>query len=111
MAPREMRQCQANSKLKAQCSFLGRSHIGQRTSGEYFAQLASGGTLLLETIQFSTSEVFLPANQSGQLAASINKPVSRLNSVFCSFVPPLDAANKAAGKQVVNTFQWYGKFA
>ena len=75
---------------------------------KYFAQLASGGTLLYETTQFSTSSVFLPVNQSGQLAASINKPVSRLNSVFCNFLPPLTAADKLNGKQVVNTFQGYG---
>ena len=77
----------------------------------YFAQLASGGSLLLETTQFSTSEVYLPLNQAGSLVASINKPVSRLNSVFCTFVPPLTAAEKLAGKQIVNTFQGYGAFA
>ena len=78
---------------------------------KYFAQLASGGSLLLETTQFSTSEVYLPLNQAGSVIASINKPVSRLNSVFCTFVPPLTADNKLAGKQIVNTFQGYGDFA
>ena len=78
---------------------------------KYFAQLASGGTLLLESTAFSSSDVFLPANQSGEFACSINKPVSRLNSVFCSFVPVLSAADKLNGKQVVNTFQGYGDFA
>ena len=67
---------------------------------KYFAQLASGGTLLYETSQFSTSSVFLPVNQSGQLAASINKPVSRLNSVFCNFLPPLTAPDKLAGNKL-----------
>ena len=70
--------------------------------------LHPGGTLLFESSMFSTSSVFLPVNQSGQLAASINKPVSRLNSVFCNFIPPLTAADKLNGKQVVNTFQGYG---
>lgn len=78
---------------------------------KYFAQLASGGTLLLEAAQFHSSEIFLFGNQSGQLAASLNKPVSRLNSVFCSFVPVLSPADKLAGKQVVNTFQGYDDFA
>ena len=71
---------------------------------KYFAQLASGGTLLLETTQFSTSEVYLPLNQAGSVIASINKQVSRLNSVFCTFVPPLTVQDKVAGKQLVNTF-------
>ena len=78
---------------------------------KYFAQLASGGTLLLESTQFSSTEVFLPQNQSGQFACSVNKPVSKLNSVFCTFVPILTAADKLNGKQVVNTFQGYGDFA
>ena len=78
---------------------------------KYFAQLASGGTLLYETTQFSTSEVFLAASQNGDLAASINKPVSRLNSVFVTFVPLLSPADKAGGRQLVNTFQSYGDAA
>ena len=77
----------------------------------YFSQLASGGTLLYETSQFSSHTVFLPANQAGQFACSINKPVSRLNSVFCTFVPVLTQPEKNGGKQVVNTFQGYGDFA
>ena len=77
---------------------------------KYFAQLASGGTLLYETTQFSTSEVFLSASLDGQLAASINKPVSRLNSVFCTFVPALTGPDKLAGRQIVNTFRGYGDF-
>ena len=49
--------------------------LGSALQEKYFAQLASGGTLLYETTQFSTSEVFFSASQDGQLAASINKLV------------------------------------
>ena len=77
---------------------------------KYFEQLASGGTLLYETSQFSTPEVFLPFSQAGQFSASINRPVSRLNSAFCTFVPPLTPQDKLSGKQIVNCFQGYGSF-
>ena len=65
---------------------------------------------MYETSQFSTSEVFLPSSQAGLFSASVNKPVSRLNSVFCTFVPPLTPQGKLNGKQIVNTFQGYGNF-
>ena len=76
-----------------------------------FEQLASGGTLLWEGSQFSTSEVFLPVNVEGTFSASVSKPVSRLNTIFNTFVPRLDAADNAAGRQVCNTFRGYGESA
>ena len=72
--------------------------------------MASGGTLLWEGSQFSTHYVFLPLPQEGTFNASISKPVSRLNTVFNTFVPKLEQADKDAGKQVCNTFIGYGLY-
>ena len=60
---------------------------------------------------FSTHVVFLPQSTIGHFAASVGKPVSRLNTVFATFLPMLTQADKNAGKQVCNTFQGYGEFA
>ena len=59
---------------------------------KYFEQLASGGTLLWEGSQFSTHDVFLPPSTIGQFAASVSKPVSRLNTIFNTFLPVLTQA-------------------
>ena len=85
--------------------------LDSQLQNKYFEQLASGGTLLWEGSQFSTSEVFLPVNTEGTFSASVSKPVSRLNTIFNTFVPRLDPADKAAGRQVCNTFRGYGESA
>ena len=40
----------------------------------------------------------------------MSKPVSRLNTIFNTFLPVLTQQDKEAGKQVCNTFQGYGGF-
>ena len=55
---------------------------------KYVASLAAGNALLYETTQFSTAELFLAASAAGDLAASISKPVSRLNSVLLPLCLP-----------------------
>ena len=76
----------------------------------YFQQLAYGQTLLWQGSMWDTHEVFIPLNTSGNFAASISKPVSRLMTVLNTFTPRLTQADKNAGKQYCNTFQGYGQF-
>ena len=68
--------------------------LDSQLQNKYFEQLASGGTLLWEGSQFSTHEVFLPVNTEGTFSASVSKPVSRLNTIFNTFVPRLDQVDK-----------------
>ena len=82
--------------------------FGLSPSGKYFAQLASAGTLLYETSQFSQHEGFLPLSSECLFSASISKPGSRMNTIFNTFVPILSAEDKKAGKQVMNTMIGYG---
>ena len=77
---------------------------------KYFQSLAKGDALLIHSQQFSHNEIFLTPSQ-GSFAVSLNKPVSRLATVFISFVRELSAADIQGGQTYVNTFDMFSDAA
>ena len=86
-------------------------HIGLITldsalQEKYFQSLSSGQAMLLHTKQFSHQEMFLAPSQ-GSFECTVTKPLSRLSTVFVSFVTELTLSEQQEGKSYVNTFSFF----
>ena len=77
---------------------------------KYFASLARGDALLIHSQQMSNNEVFLSPSQ-GSFSVSLNRPVSRLASVFVSWCRELSAADIAGGRNYANCFDFFPEAA
>ena len=72
---------------------------------KYFASLARGDALLVHTKQFSSNEIHLVPSQ-GSFSVSVNRPVSRLATVFASYSTEITSASPA-GVKYCNNFAFF----
>ena len=73
---------------------------------KYFASLARGDAMLIHTKCWSHHEMFVTPSQ-GSFEVSLDKPLSRLATVFVSYAKEKSAADKAGGSSYVNSFDFF----
>ena len=73
---------------------------------KYFQSLARGDAMLIHTKCWSHHELFLSPSQ-GSFECSVNKPFSRLATVFASYTTELSGDDIAGGKNYVNNFEFF----
>ena len=73
---------------------------------KYFASLARGDAMLIHTKCWSHHEMFVQPSQ-GSFEVSLDKPLSRLATVFVSYAKEKTAADKAGGESYVNSFDFF----
>ena len=81
--------------------------LDSQLQNKFFESLAAGEALLLHTQCWSHNQVYIAPAQDGSYNASINRPVSRLDTCIVSHAPEITADDQAKGLQY-STWFWGG---
>lgn len=74
---------------------------------QYNDALRNGGSLQIHTKMWNTTQVYLPADNSGSFDVSLAKSLTKLATCFFNFSEELDDTAKQNGRMYANTFLMY----